>query len=282
MRDKFGHECFVVCECARVAPTHMEAPLARPPDARANYVALLQFARWVRANRPNGDTSEAAVRVVDQPPMGKGLVAARDIAEGEIVVWYGGPYVPCSSIHRDHDTHALQSPDYDEPAEQQVARAIDGKMVSAAFHDPELVTDAERQDLLLIAGAMVNSSRNLNNEEAMPSMLETSTRLNLLRTPPPRQVDFAAKPFVAKRAIAAGEPIYWSYKISGCPTLPTGFESVVPKPQARQPPQAKQKRRITPLANPGACSSGSSSKAAKTAEMAADASGLVSLAHLRL
>ena len=85
-------------------------PLARPLDARANYDALLQFARWVRDNRPDGDASEAAVRVEEQPPMGKGLVAARDIAKGEIVVWYGGPYVPCKSIAKVHNTHAFLCP----------------------------------------------------------------------------------------------------------------------------------------------------------------------------
>jgi len=257
-------------------------PLARPLDARANYDALLQFARWVRDNRPDGDASEAAVRVEEQPPMGKGLVAARDIAKGEIVVWYGGPYVPCKSIAKVHNTHAFLCPDYDEALTvDSRPMAIDGKMVSAAFNDSELVTDDERKDLLLIAGAMVNSSRGVYDEQATPSMLEYSETLNILRTPPPRHTDFAAKPFLAKRDIVQGEPIYWSYHISGCPTNPIGFESVLPQ----APPPAKPKKRAVLLTSPGGSSSrsSSSSKAARTeAEAGADARGLVSLAHLRL
>ena len=178
-------------------------PLTRPPDARANYDKLLEFARWVRDNRPNGDTTPAAVRVVDQPPMGLGLQAARDIAKGEIVVWYGGSYVPCSSIANEHNTHAFQFPDYDEvpnPQRTTPPMAIDGKIVSAALHDTELVTDAEREDLFLIAGAMVNSSRSFEYEDELPSMMKYSQTLNLLRTPPPRIGIAAAKLGEARHA----------------------------------------------------------------------------------
>ena len=256
-------------------------PLTRPPDARANYDKLLEFARYVRDNRPNGDTAPAAVRVVDQPPMGLGLQAARDIAKGEIVVWYGGPYVLCSSIAPEHNTHAFSFPDYDEVLTvTSQPMAIDGKMVSAAFNDRELVTDAEREDLLLISGAIVNSSRSFEYEDEMPSMMEYSETLNILRTPPPRHVQFAAKPFLATRDIAEGEPIYWSYHIPTCPMNPTGFESVLPKP----PPPPKPKKRAVLLVSPGSSSGGGggcgcSSKAAKTG---ADANGLVSLTGLRL
>jgi len=236
-------------------------PHQHPQRARQNYDELLAFARAMEAQSP-----AHAVRIVEQPGMGLGLQAARDIMEGELVVWYGGPYVPTRSIPESTRTHAVQVFDPNGgPA--QVARAIDGKIVSVAFQDPQ-VTEAERAELTLIAGAMVNSSM---DDEDFVAMIQWAPPTRLVRWTSPRGVAFAAKPFVASRFLPEGTDLLWRYRYyHNDATDPLSFPDVLPP--AAGPP-TKPKKRITPVLNPDRD---------KAPRLGVDASGLASLARLKL
>jgi hypothetical protein len=239
-------------------------PHKKPQRARANYDELLAFTRAVAAMC----NPAHAVRVTEQPDMGLGLQAARDIMEGELVVWYGGPYVPTRSIPEKTRTHAVQIFD-PNGGPDQVSRAIDGKMVSVAFQDPQ-VTDAERAELTLIAGAMTNSS--IHDDEA-ESMLRWAPPTRLLRWTSPRGVAFAAKPFVATRFTPKGTGLLWRYHyFYHDETDPLSFLDVLPP--AAGPPTTKPKKRIAPMANPP--------EGGKVPKLGVDVNGLASLARLKL
>ena len=244
-------------------------PHNNAPRARENYDLLLQFARRIRANHPNN-----AVRVVDRGAMGLGLQAVRDIHPGEIVVWYGGPYVALVGIAERYRTHSVHVFDHSAGV-NQIPRAIDGKIMSTAFRDAS-VTQAERDEFTTIAGPLVNSTiTNVYNEDGTEETTEVAPMMawaadGQLTTWTHQGVTFAAKPLVATRLIHSGEDVLWRYFYydqDGVDDL--SFPDMIRPP----PPPAKPKKRIAPI------SGGGGSKAAKTS---ASRQGLVSLARLRL
>ena len=96
------------------------APPTRPSNARENYDWLLAFTRHVGVSHPGTN----AVQVLNQPPMVLGLQAARDIAQGEVFLWYGGPYVSTRGICEEQRTHCRQETDPNETVDQPPANCI--------------------------------------------------------------------------------------------------------------------------------------------------------------
>lgn len=227
-------------------PTEPSKARTRPGNARENYDRLASFASFVRnATLPNQNAAVDAVRVVNgNPPLDLGLQAARNITQGEIVVWYGGPYCPLEGMATMDRTHSAHVIDPVEGADQ-VPRAIDGKILSAAFQDA-VVTELERQKLLLIAGSLANST--LPDNEDGEGMKWGPSDL-LLRWRSPDGIEFAARPFVATRDIPEGTDLLWNYVYyEERVTEPLGFKNMLPPPPDSE--RRKPNKRVIPLANP--------------------------------
>lgn len=219
--------------------------LTRPSNARKNYDCLLNFARHVKSIHPGH-----AVRVVHQGSLGLGLQATRDIFQGDVIVRYGGPYVRLRKLPSEHATHCAQVIDPNETTQELttrddvIARGIDGKILSAAFHDPE-VTNAERDELLLITGAIMNSTKDQHGNDIMIETVKWSSNSGLLRWTSLEGIEFAARSMVAAHFIPAGADLRWAYPYKGHDTEPLGFRDMHSPP----PPPLRPKKRIVPTSN---------------------------------
>jgi len=219
--------------------------LTRPGNARENYDSLLNFAKHVKSIQPGH-----AVRVVRQGSLGLGLQASRDISQGDVIVWYGGPYVRLRKLSSEHATHCVQVIDPLETTQELatrddvIARGIDGKILSAALHDPE-VTNAERDELLLITGAIMNSTKDQHGNDIITETVEWSSTFGLLRWTSLEGIEFAARPMIASHFVPAGADLRWSYRYKGHDTEPLGFRDMHSPP----PPPPRPKKRIVPTNN---------------------------------
>lgn len=194
-------------------PFDQVEPRLNPERARENYDLLLGFARWMRSHTDVETVN--AVKVVDQEGMGLGLKAVRRIAVGEVVVWYGGPYVPVKQIPEQYRTHSVHAVDHKSDV-NQTSRAIDGKIMSIVFRDNMVLPD-ERVLLTTIAGALVNSTITyLQDENGLDYVSNVDTMMDWaknkdLKTWSQQGVSFAARPLVAMREIQSGEDVLWRY-----------------------------------------------------------------------
>ena len=224
------------------AECHTDAPKRACADTqqvlaedirRQNYARLVTFA--------TDQSYESAVEVKKVSIGGQaqlGLFASKDLNEKDVVLAYGGPFVPTKSSCASR-THSVFTVNRDVSAEEDKHSVIDGEIVSALFND-EIATDDQKKAVLRISGALMNSSREdpLGRGANVQISKEEDASFKMIDG-----VNYGVLPFTATRAIRKGEEILWDYAPSDIVRHPLHFYDTTPPPP---PPAQPERRRIVP------------------------------------
>ena len=129
-------------------------------ERRAHYRRLALVAISMVGTLPSVEAFEVAYGGVGQ----LGLRASDELAQGARVVGYGGPFratrAPATRSQAGVSlTHSLFTVDRAVAAEHTEHSVIDGEVVSALLADVGVATAEQRQAVLGLAGAVINSSR---------------------------------------------------------------------------------------------------------------------------
>jgi len=239
------------------------ADVLPPEKRREEYDRLVKFGALVSAHHDRYFANQPLrVRPQKTKYEGLGLVATDDIPKGQTIVWYGGPFVPLKTAS---PTHSLPTADPSENLEDLLAKGrdiplahvIDGEVVSAFYQDT-LVTSAEREAVLIIAGSLMDSSQgpsatDTNDTYEVPASAVEGKGVRDRIFQSVDGIQYGAVRFVAPRDIRKGDELLYFYFFTSVhrkPRNPLAFrdprasEHVAPMPSS-----SSGKRRVTSAPN---------------------------------